>query len=65
MPLPACGDGMLQRRPAERDEYWVEVPILSWNRRQFVRVSVQGYDTREDTEVLLRALRGLLPQVVG
>jgi len=27
------------------DEYRIEVPIIEWNGRQFVRVSVQGYDT--------------------
>jgi len=53
-PLPACNAAALQRRLY--DEYHVEVPIINWNGRQLVRVSVQGYNTREDVEVLLRAL---------
>jgi isopenicillin-N epimerase len=39
-PLPACHGAALQRRLWE--EYRVEVPVLSWNGRQYVRVSVQG-----------------------
>jgi len=59
-PLPACDGAPLQRRLY--DEYRVEVPIIEWNGRQLVRVSVQGYNTAEDVEVLLRALQALLPE---
>jgi isopenicillin-N epimerase len=57
-PLPACEAGTLQRRLWE--EYRVEVPIIEWNGRQFVRVSVQGYNTAEDVEALVAGLRALL-----
>jgi isopenicillin-N epimerase len=59
-PLPACDAAALQRRLYE--EYRVEVPIIEWNGRQLVRVSVQGYNTREDVEALVRALSTLLPR---
>lgn len=42
------------------DEYQVEVPKTTWGGRQYVRVSVQGYNTRDDMEALVRALGDLL-----
>ncbi|WP_062193966.1 aminotransferase class V-fold PLP-dependent enzyme [Anaerolinea thermolimosa] len=45
------------------DEFQVEVPFIEWNGNKFVRVSVQGYNTREDVEALCRGLEELLPQV--
>ncbi|MEJ2212317.1 MAG: aminotransferase class V-fold PLP-dependent enzyme, partial [Anaerolineae bacterium] len=71
-PLPPCDAGALKRRLY--DEYRVEVPITEWpapgqegpaGRRQLVRVSVQGYNTRQDVEALVEALAALLPQVNG
>ena len=47
------------------DEYRVEVPVIEWGGRQFVRVSVQGYNTAEDVEALVRALHDLLSQQPG
>jgi isopenicillin-N epimerase len=60
-PLPACDAAGLQRRLY--DEHRVEVPIIEWNGRQLVRVSVQGYNTAEDVVVLVRALANLLTLV--
>ena len=59
--LPACDGAALQRRLY--DEFRVEVPIVEWGGRQLVRVSVQGYNTRDDVETLTGALAVLLPQV--
>lgn len=61
IPLPSCDAEELKRRLY--DEYRVEVPIIEWNSRQFIRVSVQGYNTREDVEALVEALAALLPGV--
>jgi isopenicillin-N epimerase len=47
------------------DEYKVEVPLIEWNGRHFVRISVQGYNTQEDVDALLDALCSLLPQVAA
>jgi isopenicillin-N epimerase len=57
-PLPPCDAAALQRRLY--DEYPVEVPIIEWNGRQLIRVSVQAYNTQDDVEALLRALKELL-----
>jgi len=46
------------------DEYRIEVPLIDWNNRKFVRISIQGYNTPEDLEVLYTGLNSLLPQLV-
>ena len=58
-PLPVCDAAALQRRLWE--EHRIEVPVIEWNGRQLVRVSVQGYNTAEDLETLVQALESLLP----
>lgn len=60
-PLPPSSLSTLKQRLY--DEYRVEVPLIQWKDRQFVRISVQGYNTRSDIDALVDALRLLLPQV--
>ena len=57
-PLPP-GDGRTLKQRLY-DEFAVEVPITDWNGRQFVRVSVQGYNTPADVTALVDALQTLL-----
>lgn len=59
-PLPPCDADTLKQQLY--DEFRVEIPIIAWNGRQFVRVSVQGYNTRADVDILVEALAELLPQ---
>ncbi len=59
--LPPVDLAVLKTRLYE--VYRVEVPLIDWNGRYFIRVSVQGYNTRDDMDVLLTALQTLLPQV--
>jgi isopenicillin-N epimerase len=67
LPLPLCDAGALCQRL--REGYHIEVPIVRWvgangdEPRCFVRLSVQGYNTRDDIDCLLDALAGLLPEV--
>jgi isopenicillin-N epimerase len=67
LPLPLCDAGTLCQRL--RDEHAIEVPIVRWSGangdtpRAFVRLSVQGYNTRADIDCLLDALARLLPEV--
>lgn len=60
-PLPHVSD---PDRFQERlyDEFRVEVARTSWAGRLFLRLSVQGYNTPEEIDVLLRALAALLPK---
>ena len=45
------------------DEYKIEIPLTEWQDKQFVRISVQGYNSQEDIDALVNALKVLLPQV--
>ncbi len=38
------------------DRYRIEIPVFAWNNRKFARVSVQGYNSRDDIDALLKAL---------
>lgn len=60
-PLPRCD--MAQLKSRLYDEYKIEVPLTQWQDRQFIRVSIQGYNTMEDVNALVGALNKLLPQV--
>lgn len=60
-PLPSIKPDDLKRRLY--DEHRVEAPIVTWNGRHFIRISIQGYNTRQDADCLLAALDHLLPEV--
>jgi isopenicillin-N epimerase len=47
------------------DEYKLEVPLIQWQDRQFIRISVQAYNTQDDIDVLICALKELLPKTVA
>ena len=61
LPLPPCDLDALKTRLY--NEYHVEIPVIRWNNRHFVRISIQGYNPRADVDTLIGALRDLLPQV--
>ncbi len=42
------------------EEYKVEVPLIQWNDRKFVRISIQGYNSQEDVDALVSGLEALL-----
>ena len=42
------------------EEYRIEVPVLEWNGNKLIRVSVQGYNARQDLNRLHEALSRLL-----
>lgn len=58
-PLPPIAD-LLAFKTRLYDEFHVEIPCIQWGERQFIRVSVQGYNTQEDIDILLNALRQML-----
>jgi isopenicillin-N epimerase len=58
IPLPSCDGSGLQARLY--DEFRVEVPVVAWQGRQYLRVSIQAYNTRQDVDRLTAALRAVL-----
>ena len=60
-PLPSSNLSTLKKRLY--DDYKIEVPLIQWQDRQFIRISVQGYNTRKDINTLVDALHRLLPHV--
>jgi isopenicillin-N epimerase len=60
-PLPKSDLPILKGRLY--DEYQIEVPLIQWQDQQFIRISVQGYNTQDDVDSLVNAVRALLPQV--
>jgi isopenicillin-N epimerase len=61
-PLPDGIDGKALKRRLY-DEYRVELPVTWWDEKPFIRVSFQGYNTRDDLEALIFALEKLLPKM--
>ena len=62
VPLPKCDPVELGNRAFR--EFGVEVPFLTWEDRQYLRISVQGYNTRQDVGMLICALTELLERAV-
>lgn len=60
-PLPPIAD-LIALKSQLYNQFKVEVPLTSWQDRQFIRVSIQGYNTPSDIEILLEALTTLLPR---
>jgi isopenicillin-N epimerase len=57
IPVPPMDPVQLKRTQFE--EHHIEVPITSYGDRLFVRASIQGYNTPEDAEALVAALRAI------
>jgi len=60
-PLPSSDLVALKSRLYE--EYKIEVPLIQWQDQYFIRISIQGYNTQNDIDLLVDALKALLPQV--
>jgi isopenicillin-N epimerase len=56
LPLPPGSDVAIIKQRLY-DEHRVEIPANQWSEVPTLRISVQGYNTREDIERLLRAVR--------
>jgi isopenicillin-N epimerase len=57
-PLPPCDPAVLKSRLY--DEYRIELPVIEWQDRQFIRISIQGYNDQADVDALVHALTKLL-----
>lgn len=59
-PLPPIRD-LKALKDCLYDEYQIEIPLIAWGGRHFIRISVQGYNTQGDVDALISALAALLP----
>ena len=53
-PFPMTDTVALKTRLLE--EFKIEMPMVTWHGQTFVRISVQGYNTRDDMDALVDAL---------
>jgi len=58
-PLPV-DTNMSELKERLYNEYHIEVPLIIWNGRKLIRVSIQGYNSKREVNILLSALRKLL-----
>ncbi len=58
IPLPPCDVELVKARLW--DDYRVEVPLLEWGGRSYVRISIQAYNSPNDIDRLIEGLRQLL-----
>jgi isopenicillin-N epimerase len=58
-PLPDSVDADALKRRLW-DEFRIEVPVMQWNGRKLLRISIQAYNTEADADRLLDALRRCL-----
>lgn len=57
--LPADSD-LVSLKSRLYDEHRIEIPLIAWNEKKLIRLSVQGYNSRRDMDRLLSALKKLL-----
>jgi isopenicillin-N epimerase len=53
--IPPCDTSALYCNLWE--EHAIEIPVCTWNGQQFLRLSVQAYNTREDVAALIQAVK--------
>jgi isopenicillin-N epimerase len=58
-PLPVDTD-LAALKARLYDDYRIEVPLIAWNNLKLIRVSIQGYNSKQDVDHLLEALNLLL-----
>jgi len=61
LPIPRCNEAKLKN--ALYDYYRIEIPVSAFDGQEYVRLSVQAYNSERDIDTLVRALGELLPQM--
>jgi isopenicillin-N epimerase len=59
VPLPDKTD-IVSLKEKLYNRFMVEVPLMEWNKRKLIRVSIQGYNSMKDVNTLYKALQSLL-----
>lgn len=61
VPLPFVPAKVLKERLYQG--YRIEIPVIEWAGKVFLRISVQGYNTPDDLQALLGAMKHLLSEL--
>jgi len=62
IPIPRLRD-ISELKTRLLSDFNIEIPCLEWNGKQFIRLSVQGYNTDAEIDLLIHALSILIPQL--
>lgn len=63
IPIPKVRD-LMDLKHRLYSEYKIEIPCIEWNHQHFLRLSVQGYNSEDEIDLLISALFKLLPIMV-
>ena len=55
IPIPDCNIDKVKQQLLKK--FNIEIPIISWNNRSFIRISIQIYNTKADANKLIEALK--------
>lgn len=62
LPIPRIKDINILKSRLYKD-YKIEIPCIEWKNQHFLRLSVQGYNTAQDIDQFLNALKVLIPEL--
>ena len=54
--IPIESNDLLADQTEFYSKYKIQIPIFKWNDKEFFRISIQAYNTKEDISRLLEAL---------
>lgn len=60
MPIPDPGIEMVEFQKLLMERYTIEIPAVKWQDHHIVRLSVQGYNSKPQMDILVSALKELL-----
>jgi isopenicillin-N epimerase len=63
IPIPQVRD-LNELKSRLYNDYKIEIPCIEWNKLHFIRLSVQGYNSEDDIDILVHALFKLIPNLV-
>jgi isopenicillin-N epimerase len=62
IPIPQVRD-LNELKVRLYDDYKIEIPCIEWNDQHFIRLSVQGYNSEYEIDILTTALTKLLAEM--
>ena len=55
IPIPNCNIEKLKKKLLAK--FNIEIPIIKWKNRCFIRISIQIYNSKKDANKLIKALK--------